>query len=106
MLTVTPIAAEAVRELVAAAPVEDTGGIRISVGEETPVGTALQVAIVDSPEAADEAVEEEGARVFLEPAVAEILGDRVLDVEMAGGEPTFALRRHEDERPGEDGRPV
>jgi hypothetical protein len=54
MLTLTPTAADAVRALVAGAPVdEDTGGIRISSGEQTPHGTPLELALVDAPEPAD-----------------------------------------------------
>jgi iron-sulfur cluster assembly protein len=71
MLTLTPTAADAVRALVAGAPVnDDTGGIRISSGEETPQGTPLELALVDAPEAADEEIDAGGAHVFLEPRVA------------------------------------
>jgi hypothetical protein len=74
LLTLTPTAADAVRALVAGAPVDDdTGGIRISSGEETPQGTPLELALVNAPEPADEEIDasvESGGQVrfsVLEP---------------------------------------
>ena len=92
MLTLTPTAAEAVRQLVASSPVDDEGGLRISAGETTPEGTALQLDLVDNPDTADQAVDEEGAHVFLEPGVAEFLEDKVLDAQLAEGRVSFAVR--------------
>jgi iron-sulfur cluster assembly protein len=93
MLTLTPTAAEAVRALVAGAPVDDdTGGIRISAGEATPQGTALELALVDAPEAADEQIDASGAHVFLEPRVSGFLGDKVLDASVeSGGQVRFSV---------------
>jgi Fe-S cluster assembly iron-binding protein IscA len=93
MLTLTPTAAEVVRMLVARASVaDDTGGIRISSGEQTPQGTALELAVVDAPEAADEEIDEAGARVFLEARVADFLGDKVLDASVeSGGQVRFSV---------------
>lgn len=99
MLTLTPTAAEAVRQLVAAAPVADSGGLRIAPGETTPAGTALEITIVDGPETADEAVDEEGAHVYLEPHVAQFLDDKVLDAQLAEGTVSFAVREHGEEAP-------
>jgi iron-sulfur cluster assembly protein len=98
MLTLTPTAADAVRALVARAPVDDdTGGIRISSGEETPQGTALELALVDAPDAADEEIDAGGAHVFLEPRVAGFLGDKVLDASVdSGGQVRFSVLEPED----------
>jgi iron-sulfur cluster assembly protein len=105
MLTLTPTAAEAVRALVAGAPVDsDTGGIRIAPGEQTAEGTPLQLALVDAPEPADEQVDSGGAHVFVEPDVAGFLGDKVLDASVAEtGQVQFALVDAGPE-PGSDGR--
>jgi iron-sulfur cluster assembly protein len=93
VLTLTPTAAEVVKQLVASAPVDDeAGGVRISAGEPTASGTALQIAIVDGPETADQALDEDGAHVFMEPAVAEYLDDKVLDAELDSGRVSFAVR--------------
>src|ERR687895_984850 len=93
MLTLTPTAADAVRALVAGAPVDDdTGGIRISSGEKTAQGTPLELALVDAPEAADEQIDAGGAHVFLEPPVAGVLGDKVLDASVeSGGQVRFSV---------------
>jgi iron-sulfur cluster assembly protein len=107
MLTLTPTAAEAVRALVASAPVDDdTGGIRIAPGEETPEGTALELALVDAPEAADEQVDAGGAHVFLEPQVAGFLDDKVLDASIeSGGQVRFALMEGAGTEPSRNGGP-
>jgi iron-sulfur cluster assembly protein len=107
MLTLTPTAADAVRALVAGAPVsDDTGGMRISSGEETPEGTPLELALVDAPEAADEEIDAGGAHVFLEPRVAGFLGDKVLDASVdSGGQVRFSVLEPEDVEPSRDGNP-
>jgi iron-sulfur cluster assembly protein len=104
VLTLTPTAVEAVRQLVASAPVDDAGGLRISAGETTAAGTALQISLVDTPEAADEAVDEEGAHVYLEPNVAQFLDDKVLDAQVDEGRVSFAVREQAGD-PGMDGSP-
>lgn len=92
MLTLTPTAAEAVRQLVASAPIDDDGGLRIAPGETTSAGTALQITIVDAPETTDAAVDAEGAHVYLEPNVAQFLDDKVLDAQLDEGRVSFAVR--------------
>jgi iron-sulfur cluster assembly protein len=106
VLTLTPTAAEVVRQLVAAAPVDDAGGVRISAGEPTPSGTQLQITLVDGPETADRSVDEEGAHVFLEPDVAEFLDDKVLDAELDDGRVTFAVRDQSESPPSMNGGPA
>jgi iron-sulfur cluster assembly protein len=106
VLTLTPTAAEVVRQLVASAPVDDVaGGVRISAGETTPAGTALQIAIVEGPEMTDQAVDEEGAHVFLEPRVAEFLDDKVLDAQLDGERVSFAVREQGEFDPSVNGTP-
>jgi iron-sulfur cluster assembly protein len=91
MLTLTPAAAEVVRRIISNAPIEETGGLRIAAGEEGPDGTELQMTLVDAPEETDEAVSEDGVTVYLEPQVAELLDDKMLDAELDGDEVRFAL---------------
>ena len=107
MLTLTPTAADAVRALVAGAPVnDDTGGIRISSGEETPQGAPLELALVDAPEAADEEIDAGGAHVFVEPQVAGFLGGKVLDASIeSGGQVRFSVLEPGEVDPGRDGSP-
>jgi Fe-S cluster assembly iron-binding protein IscA len=92
MLTLTPTAAAAVRKLVADTEVDDeTGGLRISPSEADAQGGSLALALVNAPEATDDNIEANGAHVFLEPSVAEILDDRVRDATVEGGRVRFVL---------------
>jgi iron-sulfur cluster assembly protein len=87
MLTLTPNAAEAVRQLVSGSTAEGSGGVRIAPGEPDPTGTTpLQVTIAEAPEASDQTIDESGARVFVQSDAAEVLDDKVLeaDVDDAG----------------------
>jgi iron-sulfur cluster assembly protein len=98
VLTLTPTAAEAVRQLVASAPIDDDGGLRISAGETTPAGTALRITLVESPETQDQSVDEQGAHVYLEPEVAQFLDDKVLDAQVDEGRVSFAVREQGGDR--------
>jgi Fe-S cluster assembly iron-binding protein IscA len=55
------------------------GGIRITA-EETEEGVELQIDEAAGPTEGDETVERGDARVYLDPAAAEILADQVLGV--------------------------
>jgi Fe-S cluster assembly iron-binding protein IscA len=92
VLTLTPVAAEAVKQIVSSGPVPEDGGVRIAPGGTTADGTELQISLVEQPETADEAVEENGAHVYLEPTVAQFLDDKVLDAEVQEGQVNFAIR--------------
>jgi iron-sulfur cluster assembly protein len=92
MLTLTPIASEAIRQLSAQTDDPDASGIRISPGPETPEGTALELALVEEPSPDDERVEDDGATVYLEPHVVGFLDDKVLDAEVDEGRVTFLVR--------------
>jgi Fe-S cluster assembly iron-binding protein IscA len=98
MLTLTPIASEAIRQLSAQTDDPDSTGIRISPGPETPDGTALELTLVEEPEPDDEKVDDEGATVYLEPHVAGFLDDKVLDAQIDEGRVTFLVR--DDDVPG------
>ena len=97
MLTLTPIASEAIRQLSAQTEDPDATGIRISPGPETPEGTALELALVDEPQPDDEKIDDDGATVYLEPHIAGFLDDKVLDAQVDEGRVTFLVR---DDGPG------
>jgi Fe-S cluster assembly iron-binding protein IscA len=59
------------------------GPLRVTA-EETDDGLELQIDDATEPLEGDEVVEREGARVFLDPAAAEALGDQVLGVHAHG----------------------
>jgi Fe-S cluster assembly iron-binding protein IscA len=103
MLTLTPAAEEAVRQIVAQAPVnDDTGGLRIARGQPTPEGVPLEMSLVDAPEDADQEVGEANAHVYVEPSAAELLDDKVLDAQVQGGRVGFAVRDAGGEGGGSD----
>ena len=98
MLTLTPIASEAIRQLSAQTDDPESTGIRISPGPETPDGTALELTLVEEPEPEDEKVDDDGATVYLEPHVAGFLDDKVLDAQIDQGRVTFLVR--DEDMPG------
>ena len=75
MLTMTDTAAAEIRSLVDRPDVPDDGGVRISGG----VNGSLQLALTAGPMDGDQVVDHQGARVFLEPQVGELLADKKLD---------------------------
>ncbi|GGO64069.1 HesB/IscA family protein [Nonomuraea cavernae] len=77
MLTLTANAAQAIRDLTASAPEPEQGGIRISSQGEG--SGSLTLSLATQPEPADEVVETEGARVYLDPVAATVLEDKSLD---------------------------
>jgi iron-sulfur cluster assembly protein len=75
VLTMTDSAAAEIRNLVARPDVPDDGGVRISGG----VDGSLQLALTAGPLDGDQVVDQQGARIFLEPQVGELLADKKLD---------------------------
>jgi iron-sulfur cluster assembly protein len=92
MLSLTPVASEAIRQLSLQTEDPEASGIRISPGADTPEGTALELTLVEEPEPEDEKVDDDGATVYLEPHVAGFLDDKVLDAQLDEGRVTFVLR--------------
>jgi iron-sulfur cluster assembly protein len=75
VLTLTDTAASEIRSLVAQPEVPDEGGVRIA---SNPDGV-LTLALAGGPAAGDAVVEDDGARVFLEPTAGQLLDDKRLD---------------------------
>lgn len=94
MLTLTPTASEAIRQLTDQVPTEDaTPGVRIAPGVAPDgEGTALELSLVVAPESSDKTIETEGATVYLEPEAAELLDDKVLDAEVRDEGVAFEVR--------------
>jgi iron-sulfur cluster assembly protein len=100
MLTLTPIASEAIRQLTAQTDDPESSGVRISSGPQTSEGTALELSLVEQPEPTDEKVDDDGATVYLEPHVAGFLEDKVLDAQVDSGRVMFLVR--DDDPDGEE----
>lgn len=88
MLELTENAIEAVKELSADSP---AGGVRIyseaGAGDEV----VLAALLVELPAEDDELVEEEGARVYLDPGAAAVLEDKRLDTYVEDGRVHLAV---------------
>jgi iron-sulfur cluster assembly protein len=80
MLTLTDNAVQAIRSLTSQPDSQTDAGLRIMAGESDVA--PLQLSLAPNPMAGDEVVETEGARVFMEPAAAEVLSDKALDAEV------------------------
>jgi Fe-S cluster assembly iron-binding protein IscA len=100
MLTLTPAAADAVHTLMAHRHIDrGRGGLRIASRPAPEPGSTLKLAVVERPHAADAELEARGAHLFVEPALADALADKVLDAEVEGGLVRFALLAPPGARP-------
>jgi len=89
MLTLTANAGVVVKNLADRTVGAAEGGLRISSAGS---GNDFAVAVAPAPEPADQVVESGGARIYLEPAAADALHDKVLDAQIdEGGSVSFSL---------------
>jgi len=87
MLTLTENAGTVVSDLVSRASETDTAGLRIQQGDNR-----FDIAIADAPAPTEVVVEREGARVFMDAPVAQVLDEMTLDaVVTPEGDIRFAL---------------
>ena len=87
MLAITDLAAEAIKTLTTDAELPDGGGLRIAAPDPQ---EGLELTLAGQPAQNDVVLSGDGVSVFLEPGAAEVLDDKVLDVQ----------RRHRGRRPG------
>ena len=78
MLAITDLAAEAIKTLSTDAELPEGGGLRISAPDPE---QGLELSLAGQPATDDVVLAGEGVAVFLEPVVAEVLDDKVLDVQ-------------------------
>ena len=81
MLTLTEAAKEMVRDMVSAGDAPEGSGLRIAAAHDEDGGPALSLELANEPAEGDQVLDEDGTRVFLEPAAASLLDDKVLDAE-------------------------
>lgn len=94
MLSITPTAADTIRDIALATP--DVTGVRLSASTGVSLNGSgpsqlLTVEPASVPEEADEVIEAEGVQVFIEPSLRPYLDDKVLDVDVDGEQATFLL---------------
>ncbi|MFD1717083.1 iron-sulfur cluster biosynthesis family protein [Georgenia deserti] len=76
MLTLTDNAQAAVKGLTSEANLPESGGVRIALTEDQ---SQLEMSLVTEPEASDEVIETEDARVFVSAETSPILSSHTLD---------------------------
>ena len=81
MLTLTNDATTAIKDLISSAPLPEGGGLRIATTHRDDGRSGLALALVEQPGDADQVLEAEEARVFLDPTAAAALDDKILDVQ-------------------------
>jgi iron-sulfur cluster assembly protein len=97
LLALTDSAVEAVKDIVSSAgEVPETGGLRL-VAEQAGMQANLRLSVVALPAEDDEVIEEQGARVFLEPEAASLLEDKVLDASVEQNQVAFTIADQIDE---------
>ncbi|QTX03357.1 iron-sulfur cluster assembly accessory protein [Agromyces archimandritae] len=90
MLTLTETASTVVKTIVAQNGGSEQGGLRINAPDQA--STDFAVSVVETPEALDAVVENDGARVYLGENAAIALDDKILDAEIGqDGTVRFAI---------------
>ncbi len=82
MLAITDHAAEAIKSLTTDAELPEGGGLRIAAPNPD---EGLELSLAGQPDADDVVLAGEGVAVFLEPTAAQVLDDKVLDVQPVAG---------------------
>ena len=93
MLAITDLAAEAIKTLTTDAELPEGGGLRIAAPDPQ---EGLELTLAGQPAQDDVVLSGDGVAVFLEPVAAQVLDDKVLDVQQAptpdgGQELRFAI---------------
>ena len=91
LLALTDSAVQAVKHIVSSSDeVSEAGGLRMSA-ERAGTQAHFHLDVVPLPAEDDEVIEEQGARVFLEPEAASLLDDKVLDASVEQNQVAFTI---------------
>jgi iron-sulfur cluster assembly protein len=99
MLTLTPNAAQTIEQILASPELPDDAGIRISPTGPAMDGASageLAMTIAAEPDATDQVIEQDGARVFVQAAAAPYLDQMSLDANVVDEQVTFMLETPAD----------
>jgi iron-sulfur cluster assembly protein len=97
LLALTDNAVEAVKTIVSSSDdPSETSGLRM-VAEQAGAQMNLQLSVALLPGEDDEVIEEQGARVFLEPEAASLLDDKVLDANVEHNQVAFTIAEQVEE---------
>jgi iron-sulfur cluster assembly protein len=86
LLTLTKHAQSAVRTLTQDPQAPESAGLRITPGND-----GLELMLVAEPVPGDALIDDGGARVFVEPQVAQLLDEQTLDAQVEDGNLNFFL---------------
>jgi len=86
LLTLTEHAQTAVRTLTQDPEAPEGAGLRITPGND-----GLELILVAEPVPGDALIDDDGAKVYVEPQVAELLDEQTLDARVEDGEVNFFL---------------
>jgi iron-sulfur cluster assembly protein len=91
MLALTENAVEAVQEILSSSDeAPEFGGLRL-VAEPAGAQMNFQLSVAALPAEDDEVIEARGARVFLDPAAASLLEDKILDASIESDQVAFTI---------------
>ncbi len=99
MLEVTPMAAEVINELTSQTEdANDDVGLRFALSADQDSQAALELSLSEAVDGDEVVAAPAGAKVIVEPAAAEYLDDKVLDVRQDDeGNPAFAIALQEQD---------
>jgi iron-sulfur cluster assembly protein len=96
-LALTDSAVQAVKGIVSSSDeASETGGLRM-VAERAGTQANFDLSVVPLLAEDDEVIEEQGARVFLEPEAASLLDDKVLDASVEQDQVAFTIAEQIEE---------
>ena len=91
LLALTNNAVEAVKSIVSSSnKASETGGLRL-VAERAGTQANFHLSVVPLPAEDDEVIDEQGARVFLEPEAASLLDEKILDASVEQDQVAFTI---------------
>ena len=91
MLALTDNAVEAVKSIVSSSDeASEMSGLRM-VAERAGTQANFHLTVVPLPAEDDEVIDEQGARVFLEPEAASLLDEKVLDASLEQDQVAFTI---------------
>jgi iron-sulfur cluster assembly protein len=101
LLALTDSAVEAVKSIISSSDeASETSGLRM-VAEREGTQANFHLDVVTLPAEDDEVIDEQGARVFLEPEAASLLDDKVLDASVEQDQVAFTIADQVEEEPEE-----
>jgi Fe-S cluster assembly iron-binding protein IscA len=93
MLTISPEASHAIRDILDASDVPDGSMFRISPQQSdgASAGESLVVSVIDTPPPDDQIVQGDDVAVCVEPSAAAVLDDKQLDATVIGEQVSFSI---------------